>query len=113
MTDNLHPERSLRYSYDQARLSSVAQGTPAAPRWTQTYDYDRYGNRTALRVTAPASHTVPLDGQAATPVDEGSITSPSPGTDMARRQSGTRQGRRRVASLPVRRGRSARDRADR
>jgi RHS repeat-associated protein len=72
MADNLHPARGLRYSYDQVgRLRSVAQGTAAAPGWTQTYDYDQYGNRTAVHATAPTSGgpAVPLDGQAATPVD--------------------------------------------
>jgi RHS repeat-associated protein len=73
MTDNLHPDRSLHYSYDQVgRLSSATQGTAAGPAWTQTYDYDRYGNRTAVHATAPPGHAAPIDGRAATPVDEGS-----------------------------------------
>jgi RHS repeat-associated protein len=47
--NNLNHNKDRNYSYDAVRRLIQATGGPAAsPIWTQTYAYDRYGNRTSV-----------------------------------------------------------------
>lgn len=65
LVDNLNGQKSRSYAYDAVgRLVTAAGGDPAAPRWTQKYGYDRYGNRTAVAAegTAANGQPIPPDG---------------------------------------------------
>ncbi|HEV2827108.1 MAG TPA: RHS repeat-associated core domain-containing protein [Pyrinomonadaceae bacterium] len=45
--NNLNPGKDRGYAYDAlGRLTQATGGQASAPIWTQTYSYDRYGNRT-------------------------------------------------------------------
>jgi RHS repeat-associated protein len=47
--NNLNPSKDRGFNYDAlGRLVQATGGPSAAPLWTQTYTYDRYGNRTAV-----------------------------------------------------------------
>jgi RHS repeat-associated protein len=47
--NNLNHNKDRSYSYDALGRLTQAKGGPAtAPLWTQTYTYDRYGNRTSV-----------------------------------------------------------------
>jgi RHS repeat-associated protein len=72
--DNLNQESSRVYAYDPiGRLGSVAGGDSAAPNWTQSYSYDRYGNRTKVQAAGTAvGQPIPPDGQSQ--VDYSSFT---------------------------------------
>ncbi|MFJ4368882.1 RHS repeat domain-containing protein [Streptomyces chartreusis] len=65
-TNHRHPDRSTSYAYDATtRLVRASGGdADAPPQWTQTYCYDRYGNRTAVTATGttPAGTPIPQDG---------------------------------------------------
>jgi RHS repeat-associated protein len=66
ITNNIKQDKGRAYTYDGlGRLKTAAGGnTAAAPLWTQTYDYDRYGNRqsvTASGVTAVAGLQSPQE----------------------------------------------------
>jgi RHS repeat-associated protein len=57
MTNNLDASRNRdrAYSYDMlGRLTQSKGGPTASPLWTESYSYDRYGNR--LSVTATGNH---------------------------------------------------------
>ena len=57
--NNRDHNRDRSYSYDAlGRLAQASGGPPAAPIWTQTYTYDRYGNR---RNVSAVGHTASLD----------------------------------------------------
>ena len=58
--NNLDANKNKVYEYDaMARLKIVKSGSnPNAPLWTQTYTYDRYGNRTNVAKTG----SVVVDG---------------------------------------------------
>jgi YD repeat-containing protein len=45
------------YVYDALGRLTQAKGGPATPLWTQSYGYDRYGNRTTVRATGNAAGT--------------------------------------------------------
>jgi RHS repeat-associated protein len=84
ITDHVVEENSLRYAYDAlGRLTEAAAGPPGAdPAWTESYTYDRYGNR--LDVTATGSggsrgYPIPLDGEPALAVDTGTNHVSAPG----------------------------------
>lgn len=65
VTDHIDVTRSTSYAYDaRARLHEARGGNVDAPLWTQTYTYDRYGNRTnvAAAGTVPDGSTIPSDG---------------------------------------------------
>ena len=48
------------YAYDSLnRLSSAQESVPGSIRWTQTYGYDRYGNRTTLINTGSEGSLLP------------------------------------------------------
>jgi RHS repeat-associated protein len=53
ITNHLNEQRGRTYTYDAlGRLKKATGGNPvAAPAWTQTYTYDRYGNRKTVSVT--------------------------------------------------------------
>jgi RHS repeat-associated protein len=47
------------FSYDQiGRLKQAAGGNPTSPLWTQTYTFDRYGNRTTVAASGNAAGTM-------------------------------------------------------
>ena len=47
LINNLNNNKNVEYSYDAlGRLIQTDGGPSSAPTWTQTYVYDRYGNRT-------------------------------------------------------------------
>jgi RHS repeat-associated protein len=47
--NNLNHNKDRSYTYDAlGRLTQAKGGPAAAPLWTQTYTYDRYGNRTSV-----------------------------------------------------------------
>ncbi len=46
--NNLNHNKDRSYSYDALRRLTEAKGGPAGSLWTQTYVYDRYGNRTSV-----------------------------------------------------------------
>jgi YD repeat-containing protein len=59
--------RSKAYVYDKlGRLKEAKGGSDAFsnPSWTQTYSYDRYGNRTGVSKTGSGAGSIPLDGLA-------------------------------------------------
>ena len=50
--NNLNPNKDRSYSYDTlGRLTQATGGPAATPLWTQTYAYDRYGNRLSVRAS--------------------------------------------------------------
>lgn len=52
LVDNMDRDRDRNYSYDSlGRLAGVSGGRYDAPFWATTYNYDRYGNRTAVRAS--------------------------------------------------------------
>ena len=64
--DNLSPgnAKNREYEFDAVGRLTKAKGGPTGTLWTQTYTYDRYGNRTnvAKTGTAAGGGTMPLDG---------------------------------------------------
>lgn len=59
--------RSKAYVYDKlGRLKEAKGGSDAFsnPSWTQTYTYDRYGNRTSVSKSGSGAGSIPLDGLA-------------------------------------------------
>lgn len=66
ITNSIKQDKGRTYTYDGlGRLKTATGGDPsAAPLWTQTYGYDRYGNRqsvTASGVTAVAQLETPKE----------------------------------------------------
>lgn len=53
ITNNLDSQKGRAYSYDAlGRLTQATGGDPAStPAWTQSYSYDRWGNRTGVTAT--------------------------------------------------------------
>lgn len=86
---NLQGERGRAYEYDAlGRLAKSSGGSPTAPRWSQEYTYDQYGNRSAVRATgviADGSEGIPQDGWATITHDPATnrITSPGHSYDAA------------------------------
>lgn len=67
ITDVQTASRSKAYVYDKlGRLKEAKGGSDAFsnPSWTQTYTYDRYGNRTGVSKSGSGAGSVPLDGLA-------------------------------------------------
>ena len=66
ITDNKSTERSRKYTYDKLGRLKEAKGGASFTRWSQTYSYDRYGNR--LTVTKSGvdayNNTMVADGLA-------------------------------------------------
>ncbi len=61
--DNLNNQKNREYEFDTlGRLIKAKGGTNE--RWTQTYTYDRYGNRTNIAATGTAADNsaIPTDG---------------------------------------------------
>jgi RHS repeat-associated protein len=46
--NNLNPNKDRGYNYDALGRLVQAKGGPSGSLWTQTYTYDRYGNRTTV-----------------------------------------------------------------
>ncbi len=67
ITDMQTASRSKAYVYDKlGRLKEAKGGSDAFsnPSWTQTYTYDRYGNRTGVSKSGSGAGSIPLDGLA-------------------------------------------------
>lgn len=68
ITNNLDTsgKKDRAYEYDAVgRLKKASGGSsPTTPQWTQTYVYDRYGNRTSVNQTGAAADgtNIPRDG---------------------------------------------------
>ncbi len=65
ITNHLDAKRNRAYSYDGlGRLIAATGGDFVTPAWTETYGYDRYGNRTSVKATGTAADgtPIPLDG---------------------------------------------------
>jgi RHS repeat-associated protein len=80
--NNLNHNKDRGYSYDALGRLTQATGGPAtgAPLWTQTYTYDRYGNRTSV---SASGYSASLRQRGSSPtVKEGS-------TDIARANAGS------------------------
>ena len=79
IVDNLDHNKNRLYEHDAlgrlatAKGGAAAYGTPTA-NWTQSYAYDRYGNRTNVAKTGITSDSqaVPLDGLANQSYDQSS-----------------------------------------
>ena len=71
--DNLSPgnAKNREYEFDAVGRLTKAKGGPTGTLWTQTYTYDRWGNRmTVVKTgTAAGGGTMPLDGIAALAYD--------------------------------------------
>lgn len=48
ITDNKNTDRNRQYAYDKLGRLKEAKGGVTFTRWSQTYAYDRYGNRTSV-----------------------------------------------------------------
>jgi RHS repeat-associated protein len=61
--DNLNHDKDREYQFDALGRLTMAKGK-ASNQWTQTYVYDRYGNRTSVTATGTAADnsTMPADG---------------------------------------------------
>jgi RHS repeat-associated protein len=67
VTDYVNFSRGKSYQYDKlGRLKEARGGADPFnnPTWTQSYSYDRYGNRTGVAKSGPGAGSVPLDGLA-------------------------------------------------
>ncbi|MGE0886853.1 MAG: hypothetical protein AB7P14_25310 [Blastocatellales bacterium] len=67
ITDVLSSSRNKAYVYDKlGRLKEAKGGSDAFnnPSWTQSYTYDRYGNRTGVSKSGSGASSIPLDGLA-------------------------------------------------
>jgi RHS repeat-associated protein len=74
ITDNVTASRGKAYVYDKlGRLTQAKGGSDPVtnPQWTQSYSYDRYGNRTSVSKSGPGAGSLPLDGLAALAYSDG------------------------------------------
>jgi RHS repeat-associated protein len=64
ITDNLNTQKNREYEFDVLGRLTKAKGGPTGTLWTQTYTYDRWGNRLTVAKTGTAAGggTMPLDG---------------------------------------------------
>jgi len=69
VTNNLNANKSRNYTYDAlGRLKQATGGSASAPIWTQTYSYDRYGNRLTVSATGSSAwNRKPLNDQGGRP----------------------------------------------
>src|SRR5205823_1041800 len=75
--NNQNHDKDRSYTYDALGRLKVAQGGLNGSLWTQTYSYDRYGNRTGV---SSNGHSASLRDRAVTvprAVATGSVTRPS------------------------------------
>jgi RHS repeat-associated protein len=62
--NNLNHNKDRSYSYDPLGRLAQAKGGPTGTLWTQTYSYDRYGNRTGVSATGFSASVKPSAGSA-------------------------------------------------
>jgi RHS repeat-associated protein len=66
ITDNNDSGRNREYEFDVLGRLVVAKGGPTGNLWTQTYTYDRWGNRENVAATGvsddPGPTAIPVDG---------------------------------------------------
>ena len=64
--DNLNHNRDREYKYDAIGRLNIAKGGINSALWQQTYNYDRFGNRTNVTATGVAADNsaIPRDGLA-------------------------------------------------
>ncbi|MGH9970025.1 MAG: RHS repeat-associated core domain-containing protein [Pyrinomonadaceae bacterium] len=55
IVNNLNNNKDRSYSYDALGRLTQAKGGPSGSLWTQTYSYDRYGNRTGVSATGSSA----------------------------------------------------------
>lgn len=96
IVDNLNTAKNREYEFDAVGRLTKAKGGIAAGSsgggadWTQSYTYDRYGNRTSIvgLGTAADSSTIPVDGIPSLTYDDATnrITTPGFEYDVAGNQ---------------------------
>lgn len=64
IVDNLNSNKNREYEFDAVGRLTKAKGGPTGNLWTQSYSYDRYGNRTNVTATGVAADNsaIPRDG---------------------------------------------------
>jgi RHS repeat-associated protein len=74
ITDNLNTQKNREYEFDAVGRLTLAKGGPTGTLWTQTYTYDRWGNRLTVAKTGTAAGggAMPLDGIAGLTYDNAS-----------------------------------------
>ena len=74
ITDNLNTQKNREYEFDVLGRLTKAKGGPTGTLWTQTYTFDRWGNRMTVAKTGTAAGggAMPLDGIAALAYDNNS-----------------------------------------
>jgi RHS repeat-associated protein len=61
--NNLNHNKDRGYTYDAlGRLTQATGGAASAPLWTQTYSYDRFGNRTSVSASGYSASLRNRDG---------------------------------------------------
>jgi RHS repeat-associated protein len=77
LLNNLNHNKDRVYSYDALGRLAQAKGGPAtgSPLWTQTYGYDRYGNRTTVSASGVSASLIKQDSS---PAVNSHHASPSP-----------------------------------
>jgi RHS repeat-associated protein len=91
IADLKNPARNRAYKYDKLRRLKKVQGGANAftsPDWSQTYNYDGYGNKLGVTKTGNAPH-IPLDGMGSISVNAANnrITSAGAAYDDAGNQT--------------------------
>lgn len=63
LLNNLNHNKDRSYTYDALGRLTQAKGGPTGTLWTQTYTYDRYGNRTSVSATGVSAKASSLPNE--------------------------------------------------